>query len=309
MPVRACPSTSNRSSYGLFNAPGRAVHRLQIVDFHNTGLGAFVEGFGTNTAAAAKRLVELLPQLQQATPDLAPHILAGVVSFQIDTNAPVIAQFERALEEQVKHPTNIFKSDYYFQLLTGPVYHWCTDRNLYGLGAKVIEARLSAAPRGSTGKLEPEKMMSLAFTRMAAGRWQAALDVFLCYSNRPLAMGNSGLWGRAFTVVLTRKEADLCRQKLGLPIQADPREFTLDKPCLCLHTPAAFCVDADTVWVGIGGRLLQLDMALHTNLDLRLPMDAFVPITFLSVTSSNIWVSTAGAGLINFEKVPASAAA
>ena len=271
------------------------------IDFYNTGLGKFAESFGTNDAAAAKRLVELLPQLQQATPELAPHILAGVASFQVDTNAPVIAQFERSLEENTQHPEKVFEADYYFKLVSGPVYYWCTKRKLYGLAAKVIEARLSAAPRGSDRKLDPEKMMSLAFARMATGRWQDALDLFLCYSNRPLAMGNSGLWGEAFTVVLTGKEAAFCRQKLGLPSVSDSREFTLGKPILCLHTPSAFCVDSDALWIGISGRLLKLDLALHTNLVLRLPADDSVPVNCLSITPSNIWISTGGAGLIEFD--------
>jgi hypothetical protein len=145
-------------------------------------------------------------------------------------------------------------------------------------------------------------MMSLAFTRMAAGRWQEALDVFLCYSNRPLAMGNSGLWGPVDTAILTSKEAAFCRQKLGLPTVSDSREFTFGKPSLCMHTPSAFCVDADALWIGIGGQLLQLDLALHTNLILRLPLDMSVPINFLSATPSNIWISTGGAGLIEFDK-------
>jgi hypothetical protein len=51
---------------------------------------------------------------------------------------------------------------------------------------------------------------------MGAERWQEALDIFLCYSNRPLAMGHEGLWGPAFSVVLTAKEANLCREKLVL---------------------------------------------------------------------------------------------
>ena len=61
-------------------------------------------------------------------------------------------------------------------------------------------------------------------------------------------------------------------------------------------------MDADALWIGIGGRLLQLDMALHTNLDLRLPVGASVPINFLSITPSTIWISTGGEGLVEFDK-------
>ena len=198
--------------------------------YYETGLGRFADSFGTNTAAAGKRLAELLPRLQAQTPDFAPYILAGVVSFQVDTNAPVIAQFERSLEENTQHPEKVFKPGYYFYLVSGPVYYWCAAQKLFGLAAKVIEASLKAAPHGSSPALEPEKMMSLAFARMGAGSWQSALDIFLCYSNRPLAMGTEGLWGSAASAVLTAKEADFCREKLGLPTKRDPREFSLGKP-------------------------------------------------------------------------------
>ena len=295
--------------------------------YYDTGLGRFAESFGTNTAAAAKRLAELLPRLQQQTPDLAPYILAGVVSFQVDTNAPVIAQFERSLEENTQHPEKVYKSSYYFYLVSNRVYYWCSEQKLFGLAAKVIEAYLKVAPQSSSpsptpeqimwrafaqmgagrwqdapDNVEPEKMMSLAFARMGAGRWQDALDIFLCYSNRPLAMGNEGLWGPAFSAVLTAKEADFCREKLGLPTKRDPREFSLGKPILCLHSPSAFCVDKDILWIGLEGQLLQLDLALHTNHLDRLPLQPWLPINSLSVTPSNIWISTGGGGLIEYDK-------
>jgi hypothetical protein len=45
-----------------------------------------------------------------------------------------------------------------------------------------------------------------------------------------------------------------------------------------------------------------LDFDLKTNLVVNLPMDSSVPITALCLTSSNIWIGTSGAGLIEFEK-------
>ena len=278
------------------------LHDSYVTEFYETGLGRFAASFGTNAAAAAKRLAELLPSLQEQNPDLAPYILAGVVSFQVDTNAPVIAQFERAFDEHTLHPEKVFKSGYYFYLASGPVYSWCTAQKLFGLAAKVIEASLKVAPQRAAPALDPEKMMSLAFARIGAGRWQEALDIFLCYSNRPLAMRNEGLWGAASSAVLTAKEANLCREKLGLPMASDPREFSFGKPVFCLHTPSAFCVDDNILWIGLEGQLLQLDLDLHTNRVNRLPLAPSVPINSLSVTPSNILIGTGGGGLIEVNK-------
>jgi hypothetical protein len=164
-------------------------------------------------------------------------------------------------------------------------------------------ARLGAGRwQDAVDNVEPEKMMSLAYARMGAGRWQDALDIFVCYSNRPLAMINEGLWGSASSAVLTAKEADFCRERLGLPTKKDPREFSLGKPILCLHTPSAFCVDNNILWVGLEGQLLQLDLDLHTNRVDRLPLAPSLPINSLSVTPSNIWIGTGGGGLIEFDK-------
>ena len=153
------------------------LHDNYATDFYyDTGLGRFAARFGTNTAAAAQRLAELAPRLQQETPDLAPYILAGVVSFQVDTNAPVIAQFERSLEENTQHPEKVFKSSYYFYLVSNRVYYWCSAQKLFELGAKVIEAYLKVAPQSSSPAPKPEQIMWRAFARMGAGRWQDAVD-------------------------------------------------------------------------------------------------------------------------------------
>ena len=275
---------------------------MYMVDFYNTGLGAFVESFGTNSAAAASRLGELLPRLSQNTPGLAPHILAGAVSFQVDTNAQVIAEFERSFAQISAHPDQVSRPAYYAALLSGPVYYWCREHGLYSLGAKLIEHRMKLAQKGKAEPLDEERKMALAFAYLADEHWQEALDVFQTWSNRPVFMGNSGLWGRAFTAVATAKQAAYCRQKLGLPVSKGPSEFELGKPCLPLHPAGAFTVDGNKLWVTIGGNLLGLEVSLQTNLDLRLPINPSTAINWLTATPSNVWIATAGAGLLSFDK-------
>ena len=275
---------------------------MYVIDFDNAGFGPFVESFGTNQAAAASRLVELYPRLATNTPQLAPHILAGVVSYQVDTNAAVIAEFERSFTQIREHAGQVSRPDYYAKLLSQPLYYWCSDHKLYRLGAKLIEYRMKLAQQGKAERLDDERKMSLAFSYLGDEHWQEALDVFQTWSNRPVLMGNSGFWGPAFTVVATAKQAEYCRQKLGLALPKNPAEINLGKPCLPLHPAGGFAADADGLWVTLGGNLLRLDFGLQTNLIVKLPIRSAIGINRITVTSSNLWIATAGEGVVLFDK-------
>ncbi|MBI3853812.1 MAG: hypothetical protein HY298_26605 [Verrucomicrobia bacterium] len=272
------------------------------VDFYNTGLGKYVEAFGTNHAAAAKRLVELLPKLQAASSNLAPHILAGVVTFQLDTNAPIISEFERSLDRDSENPREMFESRYYIQLLASPVYRWAAEKKLYSIAAKTKALLIHAAGKNPGLSVGNEDKMGLAFSYLGAQEWQKALEVFQGYSNRPVLMGNGGLWGKAFTPVLTRKEVAYCQKKLGLPVASDPREFEMGDACFCLHEPSVFATTPDGLWICIGDQLMQLDFDLKTNFTIRLPIEGSTAITRLCPGSTNIWIGTAGEGLIEIDK-------
>ena len=272
------------------------------VDFYNTGLGKYVEAFGTNKAAAAKRLVELLPKLQAVSSNLAPHILAGVVTFQVDTNAPLILEFERLLDRVSENPREMVEFRYYVQLLASPVYRWAAEKELYTLAAKTKLLLIRAASQNRSFSVDNEDKMGLAFSYLGAQEWQKALEIFQGYSNRPVLMGNGGLWGKAFTPVLTRKEVAYCQKKLGLPVASDPREFEMGNPCVCLHEPSVFATTPDGLWIGIGNQLMQLDFDLKTNLTVRLPIEGAAALTRLCIGPTNIWIGTAGEGLIEVNK-------
>ncbi len=276
--------------------------RVFGVDFYNTGLGKYAEAFGTNAPLAARKMVALLPQLQATSTNLAPHIFAGVVTFQTDTNAAIIAEFERLLEAFPEQSLQYFEPRYFVQLLASPVYRWAEEHQLYALAAKTKEIHFQMAVRDRGLRVDAEDRMGLAFNYLRAEAWQKALEVFQSYSNQPVLMGNSGLWGKAFTTVLTSKKVAFCRQKLGLLPLIDPREFEMGDECLCLHEASAFTADADGLWIGIGGQLLHVTFDLKTNLSVVLPISGTVPITSLCLGSNSIWVGTAGEGLVEVEK-------
>ena len=279
----------------------------------DVGMNHFMDSFGTNQAAAARRAVELFPKLRDQAPELAPYFLTAIATIQVDTNAAIIPEFQRTLEEYAQHPDKVFKPEKFWPHISGPVYNWSFEQKLYGIAVTVMEGKIQAAailPKYSVD-ISDEDKMNLAFARLESRQWQKALAVFETYSNLPVAMGNSGPWGPAFTVIRTVRRANFCRRQQGLPEIHDLREFDMGDPLLCLCTPltpdlnrpsSTFSATADGLWIGTEGTLIQLDFNLKTNFMIQLPIQPFVPITALSVTSSNIWIGTDGGGLVEFDK-------
>lgn len=281
-------------------------------DSASIGMEDFALAFGQDRAAAARRLVELYPKMKEKASNSAPYLLAALITMQVDTNAPIIAEFEQALPGWAEHPEKVPKRLGSFWIRLNTVYNWSEEHKLPSLSAKIIEAKARAqetAP-GGIRILSDEDKMSLAFGYKAAGRWQDALKAFESYGNLPVSMGGSGPWGRAFTVVLTSREAAECRKHLGVPTPSDPREFDMGKALLCLHAShrnevefhlqqvGAIAATADGLWIGFGGKLMRMDASLGTNLVTALPIDDTTPITCACLTPSEIWLGTHGEGLI-----------
>ena len=271
--------------------------------FHNDGgLANYVKAFGTNSSLAARKLVALLPKLQAVSTNLAPHVFAAVVAFQVDTNAPIVAEFEQLLNEFAERPPQTPYLDYYVQMLGNPIYRWAERKQLYRLAAKSKEIDLEMTIRKYGLPLYENERIELAFVYTKAEEWQKALDTFQSYSNRPVKMSG--------TVVLPGKEADRCREKLGLPALDKPGEFEIGEPWMCLHepnnerhsAPAVFSTTSDALWVASGNRLMRVGMDRQTNLTVLMPNDS-VPVTSLAIGDSTLWVGTAGGGLIQVDKL------
>jgi hypothetical protein len=282
------------------------------------GMTEFMAAFGTDRAAGARCLAELYPKMKARATNSAPYLLASVVLMQVDTNAPVIAEFEQSLDDWVEHPERIPRKTTPFWNHVDMVYQWSQEHKLHGLADRILEAKLRASGSKPGGPLvgADDDKLRLAFGYKASGRWQEALKVFESYTNHPILTYGKGPWGRGRTVVLTSREAAECRQHLGLPSVQDPREFDLGKQLMCLHTSgyaggwemnlpkiAAFAAAPDGLWLAFGGRLLLLDANLRTNLVIKLPMDAATPIACVCATPAEIWTGTQGAGLIRCDLV------
>jgi hypothetical protein len=265
------------------------------------GMDDYVAVFNWDRTTAAQKLAELLPKMKQQAPGLEPYLLATVLTYQADTNTPLVAEFQQTLKHCIESPKQILAPNYLWNKIRWSAYEWCLQKTNYPLAIQLLEGERRAGAEGYVDYDDQEKI-KLAYVYMAEARWQDALNIFESFTNRPVKATADGVWGAAFKPILTDKLAARCRQQLGAVATEDARVFDMGKPVLCMHTPSTFIADDNGIWVGIAGQLLHLDFDLKTNLAVRLPVDDSVPITALCVTASNIWIGTRGAGLIDFDK-------
>ena len=277
-----------------------------------TGVEEFVKTFGTNRAAAAQRLADLYPSLKSKGPPLAPYILAAVVTAQVDTNALVVAEFQRVLENLVQHPDEVFQPVNFWWHIPICVYDWSWRQRDYRLAATLADGKAAASAILAKDAIYTNIVrdpvfgdldrMSMAFAYLGTQQWEKALRIFQTYSNQPCSVLQDGPWERFGTVVLTGREADYCRQKLGLPITRKGTVFQMGKPVLPLCKDQIFIVDDQGLWLGLYHLLLYVDFNLKTNLVVSLPMDNPASITAICLTPTNMWIGTDGGGLYDFDK-------
>jgi hypothetical protein len=299
----AAQSLAEQRMFDALRAYRKDLQAKQTYD-SDMGMSPFVETFGDDRAAAVQRLVELLPKVKSLVPELEPYFLSDILTFQQDTNAPVVAQFRRELALLSEHPAQMLAPAQFWNHLRH-VCDWSFRHKFYALAAQVIEGEQRALAQGcpvpNLYVNNDQDRIALAYAYLGTEHWQQARDIFESFSNQSVFMQNRGPWG-GLTMVLTGKEAAFCAEKLGQPSTRDPREFDMGKACFCLCSPAAYVVDDSGLWIGIDNRLLRLDFELKTNLAVTLPKDSATPVCCLCPTPSSVWIGTDGEGLIEFDK-------
>jgi hypothetical protein len=276
------------------------------------GVEEYVKTFGTNQAVAAQALADWYSKTKSQAPQLAPYLLAAVVTTQLDTNAAVVVEFQHLLENLIRHPDHVFKPDTFWSHVPLSVCEWSWAHRGYRLAATLLEAKVAAAAIYTEAashtnhvwaiEIKDDDRMRLAFAYLATQEWEKAIRIFETFSDQPFSMFLDGPWGRGGTVIFPRREIDYCRKKLGLPIAHKGPELQMGKPVLQLCRDAIFTSDEQGLWIGLEGQLLHLGFDLKTNLVVNLPVETAAPIAAICVTSSNIWIGTDGGGLHNFNK-------
>jgi hypothetical protein len=178
-------------------------------------------------------------------------------------------------------------------------YNWCLSNNLPSFAVELVEAKRQASLRRPEIGFDEQDKVRLAFAYIQLERWQDALAILEEFGDVNIHMTGYGPWGYPFRPAL---QAALCREKLGLHQVARVGLAALGDACLCLHTPSAFAATPDGLWIAIGGRLLQLGFDLRTNKVINLPIPEYTDITALCLGPDQLWVGTAGEGLIQYVK-------
>jgi len=266
------------------------------------GLEPYVDSFGEdNKKLAAKRLEELLPKLQQRYPDMKAHLLGAAVSFQVDTNAPMIAEYGKTVSSWGELPEELLDAKGFFNRLQSTVYPWCMKFRRFDLALATITAKRRAAEiRPEVVFTDQDKIrLTYAFTKL--GRWQEGLEVVETLGDEPVKMNGDGPWGGYFDVVLPNKIANAIRQRINLPIADNGRLEFPHEHKICVHYNGAFAIGPDAVWLAREGQLIKLGFDGRTNDLSKLPIDAWQKISSVEVTGDTVWVGTSGAGLIEFD--------
>jgi tetratricopeptide (TPR) repeat protein len=266
------------------------------------GMNNFIHDYGENRPAdGIARLAEIYPRMKAEFPQVAPYLLETVVSYQTDTNSPLVAELEHTLDWEIANPDKPYKSK--STSVVYSIYQWCMKKNLFPLALKALERDRRVFGVNKVGtRTGQEDSIALGYAYMGAEKWKEALAVFESLSNRPVLMAENGPWGRGLCPVLTSRVIEFCRDKLNLPQMRDPLEFDLGKQLIWLPPPATFAADNDGLWIGINGQLMQLDFELNTNFVVNLPMDASARISSICTTPTSVWVGTLGEGLIACDK-------
>jgi hypothetical protein len=264
------------------------------------GLSEFCEAF-PERATAAQAMADFLPEMESQFPELAPHLAAEVLSYQIDTNSPVVADFQKRLEWCIANPGTLYKPTAFWTDCTVGALQWLCKTRLFALAVKMMEGRRDAFYRDHIGTFGSEDQAALGYAYMGARRWNQALAIFESFSNMPVMMSTDGPWGSGWQPILTDKVADYCRNQLGLTVTNDAREFKIGKACFCLCTPSTFVAREDGIWIAIGDQLLNLDFDLKTNWTAQIPKNLDTPITTLDIGRGNVWIGTEGDGLFVYD--------
>ncbi|MCL4180743.1 MAG: hypothetical protein KJ072_23720, partial [Verrucomicrobia bacterium] len=263
---------------------------------HDLGTYELARAYGTNTAGAANHLAALYPHLAAEFPLAAPYLLVAVVEHQVDTNAPVIAEFERMLDQFELHPDQVPQNPEFWEW-SNSLYLWCCKTHRYDLAARLTGNQLKTTAR-PTDKLK----IQFAFACLGLEQWQKALETFETFKNRPILMEHRGPWGAPSIPILTAREVNYCRRKLGLPEQVDRREFVLGKPLLQWRVPPRLTADREALWIATEGELQRVPFHPSGTAPLRIPLDTGDPITTLTAGPQQVWIGTENSGLLEVNK-------
>jgi hypothetical protein len=271
--------------------------------YSDLGMSDYAAWFGSEKLEAGRSLARLLPRMTSEFPALTPHLTATALSYQIETNNPVLPEFRTQLEWCRAHPKKVFALRLFWQQARYSPYHWCMKHGEQALAVEIMEGVQRAAQYTNSITFNDGDKIALAYAYKGAKQWREALAIFESFTNSPAIMPNGdGPWGKGLAPIFTAKEVAECKAHQGISANGDPREFTMGTNCFCMHFQSAFAADSAGLWVASGEQLVHLDFGLRTNRVELLPKNSWTGINCLLLESSKIWIGTDGDGLLEFDK-------
>lgn len=266
------------------------------------GFDEFVESLPEDPTNTARILAGLLPEMEGRFPRLRPALIAATAAWQVDTNAPVIAEFQAVLKAYRAHPEHNEAWSSFWDFAGGDTYEWCLAHHVPRLAVSIVETERDTDDPENFSRFDDAEKIKLAFAYMAAEQWPDALRIFAGFNGRPVESHSDGPWGRAFLPVATDRWAACCREKMHAVTGPAQPAFVVASCQVTLDSPAAFAADDDGVWLAAGGCLLHLDLDLKTNYFSYLSGLTDITVSGLQAGDSKIWLATRGAGLIEVDK-------
>ena len=236
---------------------------------------AFVTNYSPDPAVSARRLVEILPELEQEYTNIAPALVANALVHQTGTNNPLLSEFEAFVNSCGENPAEIKKAPDFFRLVSPGATTWCLQHSNYAAVPRLLQAEIRAylaldaltlanahsptllimnnRPTFKDGDLPPRDRLILARAYIGLERWKDALDVMESLPARPIPAGRDTAWLRGTIPGATNDLAALCRQKLGLPeLPPDPRLFKLGNYVFHLEHGGTFTATEDGLGLPAG---------------------------------------------------------
>lgn len=265
------------------------------------GLKNFARKFGTNAAAAAKAVQDILPRMTNEFPSHAPHLIAAAVATQIDSNSPIVKEFLASMEYSADHPETLTNADFYFSNLLESDYFWAQGLNFHPMIIEICRAieKANDSRSGNTGLIFNDVRM--AYAHMAIGQYAEALRILETYGDIPLRLPDNGPWGNRKRTFLPIVPANQCRTNLGRPIVISTNRFKIGDPCLHIHKPYKLAFQTNGLWLATASQLMFLDLDLRTNIVIPLQNSVQASPHALCIGRSNIWIGS-DFGLISVSK-------
>ncbi|EEF59418.1 CsgG/HfaB family protein [Pedosphaera parvula] len=182
---------------------------------------------------------------------------------------------------------------------------------LYDLAEKAgtIVTMFHDQDMGWAGK---EFQICMAYCDREQGRWREALAAFESMGKLEMLIGPEGPWGKERTEFSAEKAAEECRQHLGiaghLPADSEdqakraPGKFSLGKSLATLGQNFLIACDGNRIWMADGCLLFEYDKSEETYREIKLPDGIEHEITCICVDKEQVWLGTAGNGILELNK-------